>query len=264
MNETKLKDKWALVTGASSGFGADFARELASMSCCLILTARRKDRLGLLKDEISSKFGVPVKVMPMDLSKPDAPQQLYDQVYAEGISVDILINNAGFGIYGEFNEIGWPRQQEMLQLNILTVTHLTKLFLSGMVDRDFGYILNLASNSAYQPTPFFATYGGSKSYVLNFSQALNYELRHTNVSCTAVSPGPAMTGFQQAAGQSETYPYLRMIKMDSAEIAKIGIQAMLRGRASIVPGWKVNLMAWISQRAPRSLVTALTGWLIRL
>jgi len=152
----------------------------------------------------------------------------------------------------------------MLQLNILTVTHLTKLFSREMIERDFGYILNIASNSAYQPSPLFATYGASKSFVLNFSEALNYELRHTNVHCTAISPGPVITEFQQVAGQSEAHPYVRMIKMESAEVARIGIKAMLKGRPSIVPGWKVSLTAWVSQRAPRRWATAIAGWLMNL
>ncbi len=258
------KDKWALVTGASSGFGADFARELGFLGCHLILTARREDRLELLKGEISAQFGVSVKIIPMDLSKSEAPQQLYDQIKGQGLLVDILINNAGFGIYGEFNKIEWLREWEMLQVNILAVTYLTKLFIHDMIARDFGYILNVASNSAYQPSPLFATYDASKSYVLNFSEALNYELRHTDVHCTAVSPGPVVTEFQQVARQSETHPYVRMNKMESAKVARIGINAMLKERSSIVPGWKVNLAAWVSQRAPRSWATAIAGWLMSL
>jgi len=264
MKETKLKDKWALVTGASSGFGADFARELGSLGCHLILTARREDRLELIKDEISTQFGVSVKIIPMDLSKPEASQHLYDQIKADGICVDILINNAGFGVFGEFNKIDWSRDLEMLQVNILAVTHLTKLFVRDMVARDFGYILNVASYAAYQPTPMFAIYSASKSFVLNFSEALNYELRHTNVHCTAVSPGSVLTEFQRVAGQGSVHPVFRMIIMESAEVTRIGIKAMLREQSSIVPGWKVSLIAWVSQRAPRSWVTAIAGWLMSL
>jgi uncharacterized protein len=264
MNEINLKSKWALVTGASSGFGADFARELGALGCNLILTARRKDRLEQVAEEIRQRFGVPTKIIPMDLSDSGAPQQLYDRIQAEDIQVNVLINNAGFGLYGEFVDIDWGREKEMLQLNIMTVAHLTKLFGRDMVERDFGYILNVASNSAYQPTPMFATYGGSKSFVLNFSEALNYEWRHTNVHCTAISPGPVVTEFQQVAGQSEQHPYVRMVNMESAQVARIGIKAMLKGRSSIVPGWKVSVTAWISQRAPRRLATAVTGWLMSL
>jgi len=262
MSDTELKNKWALVTGASSGFGADFARELGALGCNLVLTARREDRLVQLAEEITERFGVSAKVLPMDLSESEAPQQLYDQINAEGIQIDILINNAGFGIYGEFATIEWPRIQDMLLVNILAVTHLSKLFVNDMLARDFGYILNVASNSAYQPTPSFAAYGASKSFVLNFSEALNYELRHNNVHCTAVSPGPVLTEFQQVSGHNEANPVTRMVNMESAEVARIGIKAMLKGRSSIVPGWKVSLTAWVSQRAPRSWATAVTGWLM--
>ena len=264
MKETKHKDKWALVTGASSGFGVDFARELASLHCNLILTARRRDRLERVAGEIRERFGVSAIIMPKDLSKSAAPQQLYEQITAEAIPVDILINNAGFGIYGEFNKAGWSRQNELLRLNILAVTHLTKLFLRDMVARNFGFILNVASNSAYQPTPLLATYGASKSYVLNFSEALNYELRHTNVHCTAISPGPVVTEFQRVSGVRENHPYVWMSSLKSADVARIGINAMFKGKPSVVPDWKVKLVAWVSQRAPRRWVTAITGWLMSL
>ena len=264
MNETQLKGKWALVTGASSGFGVDFARELAARGCNLILTARREDRLNQVAEEITKGYGVSTKIIPMDLSKPEAPQQLYDQIKAQGVQVDVLINNAGFGIYGEFAKVDWQRDCDLLQLNIVTLTQLTKLFVGDMLTRDFGFILNVASNGAFQPTPYFATYGASKSFVLNFGEALNYELRHTNVHCTAVCPGPVVTEFQQVAGQNEISPYIRMVKMDSASVARIGLQAMLKGRPSIVPGWMVSVTAWVSQRAPRRLATAVTGWLMSL
>ncbi len=264
MKDSQLKNRWALVTGASSGFGADFARELASLGCHLILTARRKDQLENLGQALMEKFGVQVKIFPMDLSAPDAPQRLYDQIKAAGVTVDVLINNAGSGIFGAFLQTDWPRHQEMLQLNILALTHLTSLFARDMIARNFGYILHVASNSAFQPSPLYAAYGASKSYVLNFSEALTYELRHTRVRCTAICPGPVVTGFQQTAGQSETHPYIRMNKIESAQVAQIGIGALLRGRSSVVPGWMVALTAWISQRAPRKWATAVTGWLMSL
>lgn len=264
MKETKRNNQWALVTGASSGFGADFARELGGLGYNLVLTARRQDRLEQVGDEIIDRFGVSAKIIPMDLSKPDAPQHLYEQIKSEGILIDVLINNAGFGIYGEFIDIEWARQFEMLQVNMMALTCLTKLFLQDMVARDFGYILNVSSISAYQPSPLFATYGGSKSYVLNFSEALNYELRHSNVHCTAISPGPVVTEFQQVSGVRENHPYTWMSNFKSADVVRIGIKAMFKGKPSIVPDWKVKLAAWVGQRAPRRWATAITGWLMSL
>jgi short-subunit dehydrogenase len=259
-----LKNKWALVTGASSGLGADFARILASLGCHLILTARRQERLKALKKEIMTDFGVSVKVIPMDLSLPEAPQQLYDQLKSDGVTVDVLINNAGFGIYGEFLDTDWERTQQMLQLNMLTVTHLTWLFARDMQSRNFGYILHVASNGAYQPSPLYAAYSASKGFVLNFSEALNYELRDTNVKCTALAPGTTVTEFHRVAGQDESSLYYRLTKMDSMTVARKGIQALLAGRPSLVPGWTVSLLAWSSQRAPRRLATAMAAWLMRL
>ena len=264
MKADMLKNKWALVTGASSGLGADFARILASVDCHLILVARRQERLEALKEEISADFGVTVKVIPLDLSLPESPQQLYDQLKAEGIAVDILINNAGFGLYGEFLEVDWERTQQMLQLNMMTVAHLTWLFAQDMVSRNFGYILQIASNGAYQPSPLYAAYSASKSFVLSLSEALNYELRDTNVKCTALSPGITVTEFHQVAGQKEGSLYYRLTKLDSMTVARKGIQALLAGRPSLVPGWIVSVMAWSNRLVPRRLSVAMAAWLMRL
>jgi hypothetical protein len=264
MKADELKNKWALVTGASSGLGADFARILASVDCHLILVARRQERLEALKEEICADFGVSVKVASMDLSLPESPQQLYDQLKAEGIAVDILINNAGFGLYGEFLDVDWERTQQMLQLNMLTVAHLTWLFAQDMVSRNFGYILQIASNGAYQPSPLYAAYSASKSFVLSLSEALNYELRDTNVKCTALSPGITVTEFHQVAGQKEGSLYYRLTKLDSMTVARKGIQALLAGRPSLVPGWIVSVMAWSNRLVPRRLSTAMAAWLMQL
>ena len=152
----------------------------------------------------------------------------------------------------------------MLKLNILTLTQLTWLFVHPMIERNSGFILHVASNSAYQPSPLYATYGASKSFVLNFSFALRNELRGTAVKCTAISPEPVVTEFQQVAGQDENHPYIRLNKVTSAQVAKEGINAMHKGKASVIPGWSVALTAWLTQRAQRRWSTAVTGWLMRL
>ncbi len=263
MKSANLKDKWALVTGASSGLGVDFARELAALGCNLILVARRKDRLEQVQAELCDRFKVSAKIMPVDLSSREGSQQLYDQVKAAGIDIEVLVNNAGFGIFGKFHEIDWQREQEVLQINIMTLTHLTRLFVADMVKQNSGYVLNVSSNGAFQATPFYAVYAASKSFVLNFSEALNYELKGTNVSCTALCPGTVITEFHQVAGGSADTFYARSTKMESTEVVHIGINAMLKGKPSVVPGWKIAVMAWMSQRAPRSWVTALTGWMMK-
>ncbi len=258
-----LKDKWALVTGASSGLGADFARLLAAAGCHLILVARRQERLEALKGEITARSAVTVKIVPLDLSLPESPQRLYDHLEAEGVQVDVLVNNAGFGMYGEFLEADWERIHQMLQLNMMTVAHLTWLFARQMASRNFGYILQIASNGAYQPSPLYAAYAASKSFVLSFSEALNYELRGANVKCTTLSPGITVTEFHQVAGQKEGSLYYRLTKLDSMTVARKGIEALLAGRPSLVPGWTVSLMAWSNRLVPRRLSTAIAAWLMR-
>ncbi len=264
MKAEVLKNKWALVTGASSGMGADFARVLASVGCHLILVARRQERLEALREEVGAKYGVSVKVIPMDLFLPESPQQLYDQLKAEGMVVDVLINNAGLGIYGKFLEVDWKRTEQMLQINMMAVAHLTWLFAQDMVSRNFGYILEMASNGAYQPSPLYAAYSASKSFVLSFSEALNYELRGTNVKCTALSPGITVTEFHQVAGQKAGSLYYRLTQTNSMTVAKRGVKALLAGRPSLVPSWPVALMAWSNRLVPRRLSTALAAWLMRL
>lgn len=264
MQSDALKGKWALVTGASSGLGAEFARELAALGCNLVLTARREDRLEQLRAELIDRFCVSVKTIPLDLFDPRAPQTLYDQIQQAGIAIDVLVNNAGFGLYGKFLEVDWQREGELLQINVLALSHLTRLFVPDMVRRKFGFVLNVASNGAYQATPLYAIYAASKSFVLHFSEALSYELRDTGVNCTALSPATVLTEFHQVAGKSVDSLYVRFTKMQGAAVARKGIQAMLQGKPSLVPGWKIALLAWTSQRAPRRLSTAITGWLMRL
>ncbi len=169
-----LKGKYALVTGASSGIGADFAKILADAGCQLIIVARRLERLQEQKKNLQEQYGIQVEVISMDLNDPDAPQKLYEEIKNKSIDVEILINNAGVGLYGNFVEIEWEQEKNMLTLDILNLVHLTKLFAKEMVERNSGYILNVASIGAFQPTPSYASYSAAKSFVLNFTEALNY------------------------------------------------------------------------------------------
>jgi hypothetical protein len=251
---TTLQGKWALVTGASSGLGVDFARQLAAMGCHLVLVARREDRLNAVAEEIRQRHKVEVEVVIMDLSAPDAPQHLYTQLKDAGRQVDVLVNNAGFGLYGEFLKIDWAREQNMLQLNMLTVVQMTKLFLRDMVARNFGYVLQVSSIGAYQPSPLYATYSASKSFVLNFSDAVNYELRSTGVSITTLSPGITRTEFLDVSGQQATR-YQRMAMMTSEDVVRIGLDAMLKRRPSLVPGTMNALTVWFNRLMPRRLAT---------
>ena len=241
MNDGSLQGKTALVTGASSGLGVDFARELARRGCKLVLVARREELLKKLQAELQSAHGITAMVVTLDLGDPAAPQMLHDHCKAQGIAVDILVNNAGFGLYGLELEIPWERTREMLMLDIVALTHLTKLFARDMVKRKYGRMLQVASIGAYQPSPTYAAYSAAKSYVRSFSQALNFELRHTGVSSTVISPGITATEFLQVSGQKPT-AYQRAMMMTSEAVAGIGIRAMLKGRYSVVPGF----LNWVS------------------
>jgi uncharacterized protein len=253
MANSTVAGKTALVTGASSGLGVDFARELAALGMKLVLVARREDLLKKVQAELKAKHNVEVTTIALDLGEPSAPQALFDLLKKQNVQVDVLINNAGFGLFGDELDLPWERTEQMLQLDIVTLTHLTKLFAQAMVKRGFGYIMQIASIGAYQPSPGYAAYSAAKSYVLSFGEALSFELRGTGVSCTVVSPGVTATEFLQVSGQKPTL-YQRVTMMQSPEVARIGVRAMLNRRTSVITGW-VNWMIAMSVRfTPKPLV----------
>ncbi len=255
MREADLRGKTALVTGASSGLGAEFARQLAALGCHVIVVARREEALASLKQELEARHGVRIYPLPMDLAVVDAPQRLYEQVQAARLQVDVLVNNAGFGLFGNFAEISWERERMMLELDVVTVVGLTKLFVHDMMSRRFGFILNLGSTGSFQPTPTYAAYSAAKSFILSYSEAVAYELRGTGVSCTALCPGFTRTEFLQVAGQKPT-AFMRLLMMNTADVVRIGIRAMVRGWSSVVPGWFNALQASFVGRLPRSWAAA--------
>ena len=250
---TTLRERHALVTGASSGLGADFARELARRGAGLTLVARRQDRLRSLQRELA---GVEVRVVALDLTAPGATDELRRGLDEEGHPVDVLVNNAGFGLYGKFSKLDWERERAMLELDVIVPVHLTKLFLPGMLDRGSGFILNIASIGAYQASPLYASYSAAKSFVLSFTEALSYELRGSGVRATALSPGIVATEFLQVSGQQATR-YQRLLMMDSPTVARIGIDAMLKGRPSLVPGRLNAASVWSNRFLPRRASTAM-------
>ena len=251
MGETTLDGRHALVTGASSGLGADFARELARRGASLTLVARREALLHALREELATE----VDVVALDLTAPGAPDELLRRTEAAGRPVDVLVNNAGFGLYGEFSQLDWERQRSMLEIDVLVPVHLTRLFLPGMLDRDLGFVLNVASIGAYQSTPLYATYSAAKSFVLSFSEALSYELRRTGVRVTAVSPGIVATEFLRVSGQRATR-YQRLAMMDSPTVARIAVDGMLGGRPSLVPGRLNAVTVFANRLLPRRLSAA--------
>lgn len=261
MTET-LPGKTALITGASSGLGAEFARQLAARGCQLVLVARRAERLRDLQRDISTQHGVSVECVAMDLVERDAPQRLYDQLNSLGRTIDVLVNNAGQGLYGKFTAVPWGSLHRMLELDIVALTHLTRLFAADMVKRKSGYILLVASTGAFQPTPTYAAYAAAKSYVLSLGEALHYELRQSGVRCTVLCPGATRTEFFDVAGQRLTL-YQRMTMMESSTVARIGIEAMLKGRSSVVAGRLNALFAWATRLMPRQMLAGLASRAMR-
>lgn len=252
----ELRGEWAVVTGASSGLGVDFADVLAGKGANVVLTARREERLREQADLLRKRHGVEARVVPADLSVEAARVRLRDRLAEEGIRPIVLINNAGFGVWGRFADIPWERENRMLQLDVVAVAHLTKLFLPAMIERGRGYILQVASIGAYQPCPTYATYGAAKAFVLSFGEALAWELRGTGVHVTVLSPGVTRTEFLQVAGQQPTL-YQRLSMMESRQVAEAGIRGMLRGKTTVVPGLINRLPIFLLRFTPRRAAAAL-------
>lgn len=255
MSKEQLSGRWSLVTGASSGLGAEFARELASRGSNVVLVARRAERLAAVQAEIADRFGVQADCMTADLADEQARVLLHHDLLQAGRAVDVLVNNAGFGVFGMSWEIPWEQERQMLNVDVLAVAHLTKLFLKEMMARDAGYILQVASYGAYQPAPAYASYSAAKSFVLHYGEALNYELRHSNVSVTVVAPGIVSTEFHDVAGQ-EKNRYQRLTQMQPDEVARIAVDAMLKRKTSVVPGLLNSAMVWSNRLVPRRMSAA--------
>jgi hypothetical protein len=247
-----LSDHRALVTGASSGIGLEMCKILAGWGCDLTITARRLDRLEALAAELREAHGVDVRCIPLDLSKSDAPGQLFDDTRGAGEHIDILINNAGFGHYTEFAGSEWQRNADMLQLNITSLVELTHRYVAEMLTRDRpAYILNISSIAAFQAVPYFASYAATKSYVRNFSEALAVELKKTNVKVSCLCPGGTYTEFMDVAENKELNGIAKMSMLNADKVALIGLKAMLRGRRSIVSGGLNKLSCWLTRFVPR-------------
>lgn len=253
----------ALVTGASSGLGAEFARALAAQGSSLILTARREAQLVALAAELRTRHGVHVDVVTADLASVGGPRELCERVAALDRPVGILVNNAGFGIHGDFADVPWAREEEMLRLDILAVAELTKHFLPAMIERRRGYVLLLSSIGGYQPSPTYASYSAAKAYVLNLGEALNYELRGTGVRVSVLSPGITATEFLATAGQKASL-YQRMMMMQPGPVVASGLRALRRGRPSIVPGLLNALTVWSVRLMPRRLQAAVASALMKV
>ena len=251
--------KTALITGASSGIGLEFAKLLASKGIDLVLVARSSDKLNKIRTDLEQQFRIKVKIIIQDLALKDAPQKIYDEILSANMNIDFLINNAGIGELGNFTETDWKKEEQMINLNVMALVHLTKLFLKEMVKRRSGKILNISSTAAFQPGPGMSVYFASKSFVLHFSEAINYEVKKTGVTVTALCPGPTDSDFKEDANMQDSRLFKNKKVATATEVAEFGYREMMKGKSVAVHGIKNYLLAISNRFAPRNMVTAIAA-----
>jgi hypothetical protein len=245
--------KTALITGASGGIGYELAKIFARDKHTLVLVARNGQKLNQIAVELRQLGAPDVVVIPKDLAALETPDEIFAETERRQIKIDYLVNNAGFGERGSFLETNLDNELEMIQVNVVALTHLTKLYLPGMVQRKFGRIMQVASTAAFQPGPFMAVYYATKAFVLSFSDAVHEELRGSGVTMTALCPGATETGFAARASMKGSKLF-RMRVMDAKSVAEIGYRGFMQGRPTVITGARNRLMAWSVRFAPRSLV----------
>jgi len=250
--------KSALITGSSNGIGYELANIHAENGNDLILVARNKCKLDVLRGTLQKQYGIKVYTIAKDLSLAGAAGEVYDEIHAQNITVDYLINNAGFGDIGLFADSDWEKQERMINLNITTLIHLTRLILPGMIERGSGKVLNVASTASFQPGPTMSVYFATKAFVLSFSEAVSYEVRKKGVTVTALCPGSTESGFHATALGEGMHVKERNLP-SAREIAEYGYKAMMRGKAVAIPGFKNSIMATSVRFIPRSLVVKTAG-----
>ena len=248
---TEFQGKWALVTGASAGIGVALARELARLGAKLILTARRRERLESLAAEFAAQ-GVETRIVVADLNDPAAPQQIYDATEGAGLTVDILINNAGLGQYGAFHSSQPEQEFSMVRVNCEAVVRLSRLFVPRMVERRRGWVLVVASTASFQPVPYLTTYAATKVFDRFFALALAAEVAQYGINVTALCPGTTESEFFEVARGS----VFRTRKLQSAEeVARLGLAALVRGQRTILPKMSGRFTAFLVRFLPIGLIT---------
>jgi uncharacterized protein len=243
----------ALITGASAGLGVEFARQLSSKGHRLVLVARRKDRLDALVAELGN-----ARAVEIDLSEPGSTAALMSDLQEAGDQVDMLVNNAGFGLRGPFAELDAARQRGMIDLNCGALTELCRVVAPAMLERRSGAILNVASTAAFQPGPWMAVYFATKAYVLSFTEALHEELKPHGVKVSALCPGPTRTEFGAVAGIQSLGQFDRL-SMEAGPVVRAGLDGLENNRAVVIPGATNRIGAWSTRFAPRSFVRRVAG-----
>ena len=239
----------ALVTGASSGIGLEFARLLAQRGSNVLLVARSSERLEEIARELATSQSVETYVFTADLAQPEARERLLQFTRQRDLPVHLLVNNAGFGLLGKFHEIDWGDQAELLRLNVEALVQLTHMFLPDMLERGTGGVINIGSMAGFTPGPLQSTYYASKAFVISFTEGLARELSGSGVTVTAVCPGPVPSGFQKRAGFSESRR--RIAAVSASNVARIGLDGWARGRRVVIPGVVNKIIAVLLKFAPR-------------
>jgi uncharacterized protein len=248
-----------LITGASGGIGYELAKLFARDHHNLILVARSGDKLAQVANELQA-HGITAKIVALDLAAPSSPKFLFDQLLRENIAVDILINNAGFGVYGEFAQQHEEEILGQIHLNIAALTELTRLFLPPMLARRSGRIMNLASVAGFQPGPLLAVYYATKAYVISFSEAVANEVQNSDVTVTCFCPGATHTGFAQRAGIQESRLF-KLGAMSAEKVARDGYRAVMEGRGLVISGIHNKVLVQTERFAPRRMITAMSRWI---
>ncbi len=246
----------ALITGASSGIGCELAKLFAADKSNLVLVARTQEKLDQLAAELRRDQGVAVHVLAKDLADPQSPQAIFDALAAQGVTVDVLVNNAGFGAAGPVASLPLEKQLHMIQVNVTALTHLTRLFLPGMAERRSGGILNVSSTAGFQPGPYMAVYYATKAYVLSFTEALAEELIQSGVRATCLAPGATATKFAAVADMENSLLF-RLGTADARSVAQAGYRGFRRGRMLVIPGPRNKLAVLAVRFAPRVVVRKL-------
>jgi hypothetical protein len=256
----RWRGKWALVTGASAGIGSALARNLAGGGCNLVLTARRREQMDDLASELIASHGIAVEIITADLTLPNAPKNIFEFTSTKKIAIELLANNAGFGAYGYFNEIDLQRQLDMVQVNCSAVVHLTHLLLPQMLERGSGDILIVASTAAFQAVPFISVYAATKGFDLLLGEALFEEFGSRGIHVCVLCPGPTTSEFHAVSGS----PSGPGNHFETAEkVARVGLEALARGKSSVVSGTQNNIQVQALRIAPRRIVTSAAARMFR-
>jgi short-subunit dehydrogenase len=249
--------KWALVTGASSGIGLEFSKLLAADGYNIVLAARSQEGLEKLAADLQDQYNVKTGMFTADLVDAKAPQQIFESLKDEGIVVDLLVNNAGFGARGQFKDLDRQMQIDEIQLNVTALTDLSRLFLPSMVERKTGGIINVASTAAFQSGPMMAVYFATKAYVMSFSLAVANEVKEHGVTITCLCPGATNTSFQKRANAESTTLFNPLLMMNPKEVAKDGYRGFKEGSELVVSGFLNQLVALSTRMIPRQTAAAI-------